>query len=146
MITSEPSSPLVDLEETLLGGTTPRRGDVVIARGEGCWLWDVNGKRYLDLGSAQGVAMLGHCHPKLSAAVAEQAHRLISCPSFLYNDTRANFVAKLASLLPSHLQHLFLANSGAEAIDGDQFLGHRLQRSFRIVCCVRAVALCLLGS
>jgi LysW-gamma-L-lysine/LysW-L-ornithine aminotransferase len=105
-------------EEVILGGTTTRRGEVVIARGEGCWLWDIEGKRYLDLGAAQGVAMLGHCHPKLSAALAAQAHQLIACPNFLYNDTRARFAAKLAEVLPAHLKHIFLANSGAEAIDG----------------------------
>lgn len=109
---------LAHLEESILGGTTQRRGDIVIARGEGCWLWDTDGKRYLDLTAAQGVAMLGHCHPKLSAAVATQANQLISCPSFVYNDTRARFAAKLAEVLPAHLNHLFLANSGAEAIDG----------------------------
>ncbi len=106
------------IEESLLGGTTARRGEVVISRGEGCWLWDTEGKRYLDLGAAQGVAMLGHCHPKLSAALAAQAQQLISCPSFLYNDTRAQYAARLAAVLPPALQHVFLANSGAEAIDG----------------------------
>lgn len=106
------------IEESLFGGTVQRRGDTVITRGEGCWLWDINGKKYLDLTSAQGVAMLGHCHPALSKAVAEQAMTLISCPSFLYNETRARFAAKLSEILPSHLQHVFLANSGAEAMDG----------------------------
>lgn len=43
---------------------------------------------------------------------------LIACPNFLYNDQRARFAGKLAGVLPPHLQHLFLANSGAEAIDG----------------------------
>ncbi|RIK35991.1 MAG: aspartate aminotransferase family protein [Chloroflexi bacterium] len=109
---------LAQIEENFLGGTTARRGDIVMTRGAGCWLWDIDGKRYLDLGSAQGVAMLGHCHPALSAALAEQAQRLISCPNFLYNETRARFAAALAEVLPAHLQHLFLANSGAEAMDG----------------------------
>lgn len=107
-----------EIEERLVGGTTQRRGEQVFSRGEGCWLWDTSGKRYLDLTSAQGVAMLGHCHPVLSDALAKQAHTLIACPNFLYNDTRARFAAKLAEVLPSHLQHIFLANSGAEAIDG----------------------------
>ncbi|MCB0043130.1 MAG: acetylornithine/succinylornithine family transaminase, partial [Caldilinea sp.] len=101
-----------------LGGTTARRNDTVIARGEGCWLFDTNGRRYLDLTSAQGVTMLGHCHPALSRAIAEQAQTLISCPNFLYNDVRARFAAKLTEVLPPHLSHVFLANSGAEAIDG----------------------------
>jgi acetylornithine/succinyldiaminopimelate/putrescine aminotransferase len=50
--------------------------------------------------------------------LAEQAHNLISCPNFFYNDTRACFLAKLAEVLPGHLNHVFLTNSGAEAIDG----------------------------
>jgi acetylornithine/LysW-gamma-L-lysine aminotransferase len=62
--------------------------------------------------------MLGHCHPALAGAIAAQAATLISCPNFLYNDVRARFAAKLAAVLPPYLQHVFLANSGAEAIDG----------------------------
>lgn len=109
---------LAALEESILGGTTARRNETVIARGEGCWLYATDGRRYLDLTAAQGVAMLGHCHPALSTAIAEQAQTLIACPNFLYNDVRARFAAKLAEVLPPHLNHVFLANSGAEAIDG----------------------------
>ncbi len=105
------------VEEAVLGGTVARRGDVVIARGEGCRLIDTQGRRYLDLGAAQGVAMLGHAHPALAAALAEQAQALLSCPGFLYNETRARFAAALRDLLPAHLPHAFLANSGAEAMD-----------------------------
>lgn len=109
---------LAAVEERLAGGTTARRGDIVMSHGEGCWMWDTQGKRYLDLTAGQGVAMLGHNHPRLTAAIAEQAGRLIACPNFVYNDVRARFLARLASVLPEHLQHVFLANSGAEAIDG----------------------------
>ncbi|MBK8047949.1 MAG: acetylornithine/succinylornithine family transaminase [Anaerolineales bacterium] len=112
------SADLVQVEETILGGTTARRNETVIARGAGCWLYDTAGRGYLDLTSSQGIAMLGHSHPALSAAIAEQAQTLIACPNFLYNDQRARFAGKLAGVLPPHLQHLFLANSGAEAIDG----------------------------
>ena len=109
---------LAAVEETILGGTTARRNDTVITRGEGCWLFDIDGRRYLDLTSAQGVTMLGHCHPALSKAIAEQAQTLISCPNFLYNNVRSRFAAKLVEVLPPHLNHVFLANSGAEAMDG----------------------------
>lgn len=106
------------IEERILGGTTARRGEAVFVRGDGCWLIDSDGRRYLDLGSAQGVAMLGHSHPALGAAIARQAATLISCPSFLYSDVRAAFADALVAVLPTHLPHVFLANSGAEAIDG----------------------------
>ncbi len=107
-----------EVEERILGGTTARRGDVVITRGEGSWVYDEHGKKYLDLGSAQGVAMLGHCHPAVVEAISQQAETLTLCPNFLYNDVRAEFVQALIEVLPSHLPYLFLANSGAEAVDG----------------------------
>jgi len=106
------------VEEQILGGTTSRRGDAVFVRGQGCWLFDSDGHRYLDLSSAQGVAMLGHCHPGVTAAVARQAGILTLCPNYLYNDVRAEFAGALAQVLPADLPHLFLANSGAEAVDG----------------------------
>ena len=110
--------PRAATEERILGGTTARRGDAVFVRGEGCWLYDSEGRRYLDLAAAQGVSLLGHCHPRLSDAIARQAATLISCPAFLYSDVRAQFAAALTEVLPKHLQQLFLTNSGAEAIDG----------------------------
>jgi acetylornithine/LysW-gamma-L-lysine aminotransferase len=110
--------PRAALEERILGGTTARRGDIVFVRGEGSWLVDSDGQRYLDLSSAQGVAMLGHCHPRVSEAVARQASTLMVCPNFLYNDVRAAFAEALTGVLPPHLPHVFLANSGAEAVDG----------------------------
>ncbi|MGE0865023.1 MAG: aspartate aminotransferase family protein [Vicinamibacterales bacterium] len=107
-----------EVEERILGGTTARRGDVVITRGEGSSVFDEQGKKYLDLGSAQGVAMLGHCHPRVVEAISRQAETLTLCPNYLYNDVRAEFAQALVDVLPKHLPHLFLANSGAEAVDG----------------------------
>ena len=109
---------LSSIEESILGGTTARRGDAVFVSGAGCWLTDADGRRYLDLSSAQGVAMLGHCHPRISEAIAHQARTLALCPNYLYNDVRARFAEALVGVLPSHLAHLFLCNSGAEAVDG----------------------------
>ena len=106
------------IEERILGGTTARRGDAVFVRGEGCWLYDSGDRRYLDLSSAQGVAMLGHCHPKVSAAIERQARTLTLCPNYLFNDVRAAFAQELSTVLPPHLPHAFLANSGGEAVDG----------------------------
>jgi acetylornithine/LysW-gamma-L-lysine aminotransferase len=106
------------IEEDILGGTTARRGDRVFVRGEGSWIFDADGRRYLDLASAQGVAMLGHCHPRVTEAIAQQARRLALCPNYLYNDVRAEFAQALIDVMPAHLAHAFLANSGAEAVDG----------------------------
>jgi len=111
------SDPHAAREEHRLGGTTARRGDAVFVRGEGCWLIDSDGRRYLDLSAAQGVAMLGHCHPRVTSAIATQAATLTLCPNYLYNDVRADFADALADILPRHLPHSFLTNSGAEAIE-----------------------------
>lgn len=109
---------LAAIEERVLGGTTARRGDIVFTAGDGCWMVDADGHRYLDLSSAQGVAMLGHCHPAVTEAIAHQARTLALCPNYLYNDVRARFAEALVGVLPAHLPHAFLCNSGAEAVDG----------------------------
>lgn len=109
---------LAELEESLFGGTTARRGQIVFSSGQGCWLLDTEGNRYLDMTSAQGVAMLGHSHPGLTAAIQDQAAKIVACPSFVYNETRARYAQALRKFLPADLNHVFLANSGAEAIDG----------------------------
>lgn len=115
---SDALNPAWAREEQILGGTTARRGDTVFVRGEGCWMVDSDGQRYLDLSSAQGVAMLGHCHPRVTAAIVHQAQTLALCPNYLYNDVRAAFAEALIGVLPAHLPHAFLCNSGAEAVDG----------------------------
>lgn len=115
---SDAPTPWWAREEHILGGTTARRGETVFVRGEGCWMVDSDGRRYLDLSSAQGVAMLGHCHPRVTAAIVHQAQTLALCPNYLYNDVRAQFAEALVGVLPSHLPHAFLCNSGAEAVDG----------------------------
>lgn len=108
----------VAVESALESGVVPRRGEVVMVAGEGCWVVDGTGRRYLDLTAGQGVAMLGYGHPGLSAAIGEQAQRLHVCPNFFYNDVRAAFLQKLLQITPAHLSRVFLANSGAEANDG----------------------------
>ncbi|MCY4081798.1 MAG: aspartate aminotransferase family protein [Caldilineaceae bacterium] len=99
-------------------GVVPRRGDTVMVAGEGCWMVDAEGQRYLDMTSSQGVAMLGYGHPVLTEAIQEQAGRMHACPNFFHNDTRAIFLERLISVTPDHLTRAFLGNSGAEAIDG----------------------------
>lgn len=113
-----PMAELAGVEARYESGVVPRRGATVMVGGEGCTMIDSEGNRYLDLTSAQGVAMLGYGHPALTNAIAEQAARLHACPNFFHNDQRAAFLQALVSLSPAHLSHAFLANSGAEAIDG----------------------------
>jgi acetylornithine/LysW-gamma-L-lysine aminotransferase len=91
--------------------------DIALVRGEGPYLWDAEGTRYLDMMSNYGVAILGHAHPAVTAAIVEQAGRLLSCHQSFYSDTRAVFTQALQELLPSTLRHISFGNSGAEAVE-----------------------------
>ena len=106
----------MDIENRYLANVFSKK-PVVITRGKGALLWDINGKEYVDCASSYGVAALGHCHPKVVAAVKAQAEELITCHSCYYNDKRAEFIEKLVKITPKGLDKAFLSNSGAESVE-----------------------------
>jgi len=89
------------------------RYPIVAERGEGCRLWDVEGKAYLDFLAGVAVNNLGHCHPKVVAALREQAGRLLHCSNFYHIPQQV----ELAEWLCEHsfAERVFFCNSGAEA-------------------------------
>jgi ornithine--oxo-acid transaminase len=89
--------------------------DVVLTRGEGAYVWDVEGKRYLDCLSAYSAVNQGHCHPKILAAMVEQASRLTLTSRAFRNDQLAPFYEELCALTKSH--KVLPMNSGAEAVE-----------------------------
>jgi acetylornithine aminotransferase/acetylornithine/N-succinyldiaminopimelate aminotransferase len=95
---------------------TYARAPVVFARGEGVFLYDDQGRRYLDLISGVGVASLGHAHPTLAAALADQARTLVHTSNLYYHGLQGEVAARLASL--SGLPRAFFCNSGTEAMEG----------------------------
>ncbi|MDA9548744.1 ornithine--oxo-acid aminotransferase [Bradyrhizobium sp. CCBAU 45321] len=88
---------------------------VVLSRGEGVWVWDTEGNRYLDCLSAYSAVSQGHCHPKILAAMVEQAHRLTLTSRAFHNDQLALFYEEIAALTGSH--KVLPMNSGAEAVE-----------------------------
>jgi len=94
----------------------PKR-DLVAVRGEGACLYDETGREYLDFAAGIGVASLGHCHPKLVAAIQQQAETLITCPNIMYNDLRSQLLEKLVELSPQGLTRAYLCHSGAKSIE-----------------------------
>jgi ornithine--oxo-acid transaminase len=88
---------------------------VVLARGEGVWVWDTEGNRYLDCLSAYSAVNQGHCHPKIMAAMVEQAAKLTLTSRAFHNDQLAPFYQQLAELTGSH--KVLPMNSGAEAVE-----------------------------
>ena len=89
---------------------------IIFVRGQGASLWDIDGVEYLDCNSGHGVANLGHAHPKVAAALAEQATKLITLFESFYNDQRAALVQKMGTLVPG-LERVFFCNSGTESIE-----------------------------
>lgn len=92
------------------------RYPMVISHGEGAYVTDTDGNRYLDFFAGIAVNALGHAHPNLVKAVAEQAAKVIHCSNLYYTEVQAQLIEKLATL--SGLDKVFLANSGAEANEG----------------------------
>jgi ornithine--oxo-acid transaminase len=88
---------------------------VVLSRGEGVWVWDTQGKRYLDCLSAYSAVNQGHCHPKIFAAMVEQARKLTLTSRAFHNDQLAPFYEEIAALTGSH--KVLPMNSGAEAVE-----------------------------
>lgn len=104
----------------------PSYFDVIADRAEGSWVWDVEGRRYLDLGSGIAVTNTGHRHPRVVAAVHAQVDRLMHTSVVLKHQPYIEAAEAIAALAP-FLEHpkVFLCNSGAEAVDGVIKLGRR---------------------
>lgn len=88
---------------------------VAFARGEGAWLWDESGKRYLDAISGLGVCSLGHAHPKLAQVIADQAGRLLHSGNLVRIPWQEQLADRLAEA--TGLDRAFICNSGTEAIE-----------------------------
>ena len=92
------------------------RYKIVLDHGDGAYVWDINGKKYLDFLGGIAVNVLGHNNKALAGAVAEQAGKLIHCSNLYYTQPQADAAAKLVKL--SGLDKAFFGNSGAEANEG----------------------------
>ncbi|CAO3450253.1 Ornithine aminotransferase (EC 2.6.1.13) [Azospirillum argentinense] len=101
--------------EHRLGAHNYKPLDVVLARGEGVYVWDTEGNRYLDCLSAYSAVNQGHCHPKILEAMVSQASKLTLTSRAFRNDQLALFYEELAALTGSH--KILPMNSGAEAVE-----------------------------
>lgn len=108
------SAELIEIESEL-GAHNYHPLDVVLTKGEGIWVWDVDGKRYLDCLSAYSAVNQGHCHPKILAALVDQAGRLPLTSRAFRNDQLPLFYEEICALTNSH--KVLPMNSGAEAVE-----------------------------
>ncbi len=101
--------------EQRLGAHNYNPLDVVLRRGEGVWVWDVDGNKYLDCLSAYSAVNQGHCHPKILKAMTDQAARLTLTSRAFRNDQLGLFYQEVCDLTRSH--RILPMNSGAEAVE-----------------------------
>lgn len=94
---------------------TYKKMPLAAVRGRGVWLYASDGARYLDLYGGHAVAATGHCHPRVVAAIQQQAGELLFYSNLVYSETRARAAEKLVQLAPSSLAKTFFCNSGTEA-------------------------------
>ena len=92
------------------------RFDLVLERGEGSYVWDVDGKRYLDLAGGIAVCSLGHAHPEITEALTEQSQKLIHVSNLYYNELQGWLAKRIVDLIAPG--RVFFCNSGAEANEG----------------------------
>jgi predicted acetylornithine/succinylornithine family transaminase len=114
-LTSTASETAVELERQYLLQNYSRY-PVVLHRGKGCHVYDINGTRYLDFITGIGVNALGHAHPRIVKVIREQAALLIHTSNLYYNEYQGPLAKKLAET--SGLQRTFFTNSGTEAMEG----------------------------
>src|SRR6266487_631034 len=92
------------------------RFDIVLSHGVGSYLFDVNGKRYLDLGGGIAVCSLGHSHPAITEALVEQSRKLVHVSNFYYHEAQGRLAQALVGLIGPG--KCFFCNSGGEANEG----------------------------
>lgn len=108
------SQDLIDLENRH-GAHNYHPLEIVITRGEGVWVWDVEGKRYLDFLAAYSAVNQGHCHPRLVRVLTEQAQRLTLCSRAFRNDQLGRLCQEVSAL--TGFERFLPMNSGAEAVE-----------------------------
>ena len=122
-----PAPSWLDRSRAAVAGVLPAYFDVVAERGEGNWLIDVEGRRYLDFGSGIAVTNVGHCHPRVVAAVRDQAESLMHTSVVFKHKGYVEVAERIGALAPFITEpQVFLCNSGAEAVDGALKLARRV--------------------
>ena len=101
--------------EDRFGAKTYKPLDVILSRGEGVWVWDVDGKKYMDCLSAYSAVNQGHCHPKILQTLIEQASKMALTSRAFRNDQLGPFYEEICELTRSH--KVLPMNSGSEAVE-----------------------------
>src|SRR5438105_345569 len=131
-MTREQQASLVERADKLLLHNYKQQ-PIVLDRGEGCWLWDLAGNRYLDMTAGIAACPLGHAHPRLAQAIADQARRLIHVSNLYFIERQLRLAEALAARAAATMGGVraFFCNSGAEANEAALKLAKRWQATVR---------------
>jgi len=119
---------LMDLEKEYLLQNYARY-PLALARGKGCWVYDLEGRRYLDLMAGIGVNALGHAHPRITKVIRQQAGLMIHSSNLYYHEYQGPLAKRLVEI--SGLQRAFFANTGTEAVEGALKMVHAHGRAIQ---------------
>ncbi len=118
----------------LLSPVWSHLSQIVIERGEGCYLYDTDDNRYLDFTSGIGVTNTGHSHPRVVAAIQDQAARLLHGQiNIVFSRSAIDLAGTMREIMPPHLDSYFFSNSGAEAVEGAVKLARQTSKRQNII-------------
>ncbi|MBD3262749.1 MAG: acetylornithine/succinylornithine family transaminase [Candidatus Altiarchaeales archaeon] len=112
------------------------RLNVDVVRGQGCYLYDCFGEKYLDMYAGIAVCSVGHCHPHVTKAICDQAQKLVHTSNWVYTEPQLRLAEKITSL--SGLDKVFFTNSGTEAVEAAIKLVRAKKNGGKIVSCKKS--------
>jgi len=105
-------------DKAVISPSYTRAYPLVVERGEGCWVWDVDGNRYIDFNAGIAVCATGHSHPDVVRAIQRQAEKFIHISSDFYHPPMVELAERLVEITPGNFpKQVFLCNSGTEAVE-----------------------------
>jgi len=109
---------IIERDQAVVSPSYPRAYPFVMDHGKGCWVWDVDGHRFLDFAAGIAVVSTGHSHPNVVRAIQEQAEKFIHISSDFYHEKWVQLAEKLDEIAPMHKDTAsFMTNSGTESIE-----------------------------
>ncbi|MCE9638522.1 MAG: aminotransferase class III-fold pyridoxal phosphate-dependent enzyme [Planctomycetes bacterium] len=119
--------------ESRYGIPTYAQLPIAVVGGDGSWVTDADGRRWLDLYGGHAVALTGHCHPRVVKAIQDQAGKLLFYSNVVANDARARALRSIAGIAPKGFSRTFLCNSGSEANEAAIKIARRTTGRRRVV-------------
>lgn len=118
MVETDKNQAYLQIDDKHVNPVLARAARIVAEKAKGSYIWDMNGDAYLDFTTGIAVNNVGHCHPKVVAAVQKQVAELMHTSVTTHHKPYIELAKRLAEVSPAGLDSVFLANSGAEAVEG----------------------------